>query len=71
LRRFLQAAGTCRYKDRPARSAKIDLFKKYIREHRSAAAHDFIPGEGAVRRDPRGRRLNDGEAVRVAAGQRA
>lgn len=45
VRRYLRDAEASRYKERPARPAKIDPFKDYIRERLAAAAPDLIPAK--------------------------
>lgn len=45
VRRYLRDTEASRYKKRPARPAKIDPFKGYIRERLAAAAPDLIPAK--------------------------
>ena len=45
VRRYLRDEEASRYKERPARPAKIDPFKDYIRERLAAAAPDLIPAK--------------------------
>jgi len=45
VRRYLRDAEASRYKERPARPAKIDPFKDDIRERVAAAAPDLIPAK--------------------------